>query len=201
MSVCAIFQLPSLSRSGIKVPGGVVGCWCVEGLRHFLAFCLSLNQAVWYQAWVWPYMASKTCFALIRTKNLFLICKLIQLWIMSWIKIISYNWCHPCFIFYRKPLVLMTDQDRKHLWHISHCIVMTNKPGMLSHSSQKGLGWGVKIQKWSILNKLRNITKFFSKTSTISLLCCSLFMNKIFWLQNYHGLPLPSNCFMLLFHC
>ena len=31
MNVCAKFQLPSLSRSGIKVPGGGVGCsvvWC-----------------------------------------------------------------------------------------------------------------------------------------------------------------------------
>ena len=26
VSVCAKFQLPSLSRSGLKVPGGVVGC-------------------------------------------------------------------------------------------------------------------------------------------------------------------------------
>ena len=29
MSVCAKFQLPSLSRSGLKVPGGVVGCGVV----------------------------------------------------------------------------------------------------------------------------------------------------------------------------
>ena len=31
MSVCAKFQLSSWSRSGLKVPGGVVGCsgvWC-----------------------------------------------------------------------------------------------------------------------------------------------------------------------------
>ena len=27
MNVCAKFQLPSLSRSGLKVPGGVVGWW------------------------------------------------------------------------------------------------------------------------------------------------------------------------------
>ena len=38
MSVCAKFQLPSLSRSGLKVPGGVVqcsgvGCGVVEA--HF----------------------------------------------------------------------------------------------------------------------------------------------------------------------
>ena len=35
MSVCAKFQLPSLSRSGLKVPGGggVVGCGGVEA--HF----------------------------------------------------------------------------------------------------------------------------------------------------------------------
>ena len=26
VSVCAKFQLPSLSRSGLKVPGGGVGC-------------------------------------------------------------------------------------------------------------------------------------------------------------------------------
>ena len=32
MSVCAKFQLPSLSISGLKVPGGVVG-WGVES--HF----------------------------------------------------------------------------------------------------------------------------------------------------------------------
>ena len=30
VSVCAKFQLPSLSRSGLKVPGGVVG-WGVVG--------------------------------------------------------------------------------------------------------------------------------------------------------------------------
>ena len=30
MSVCAKFQLPSLSRSGVKVPGGVVGCSVVR---------------------------------------------------------------------------------------------------------------------------------------------------------------------------
>ena len=29
MGVCAKFQLPSLSRSGLKVPGGVVGCGVV----------------------------------------------------------------------------------------------------------------------------------------------------------------------------
>ena len=33
MSVCAKFQGPSLYRSGLKVPGGVVGCGVVEA--HF----------------------------------------------------------------------------------------------------------------------------------------------------------------------
>ena len=39
MSVCAKFQLSSWSRSGLKVPGGVVGCsvvgWGVVGEAHF----------------------------------------------------------------------------------------------------------------------------------------------------------------------
>ena len=29
VSVCAKFQLPSLFKSGLKVPGGVVGCGVV----------------------------------------------------------------------------------------------------------------------------------------------------------------------------
>ena len=33
MNVCAKFQLSSWSRSGLKVPGGVVGCGGVEA--HF----------------------------------------------------------------------------------------------------------------------------------------------------------------------
>ena len=46
VSVCAKFQLPSLSRSGIKVPGGVVGWWGGGvGLRSILVFSLSLSQA------------------------------------------------------------------------------------------------------------------------------------------------------------
>ena len=55
MSVCAKFQLSSWSRSGLKVPGGVVGCsgvgcsgvWCsgVWWLRPILVFSLSLGQA------------------------------------------------------------------------------------------------------------------------------------------------------------
>ena len=44
VSVCAKFQLPSLSRSGVKVPGGGVGCSVVE-LRLILVFSLSLSQA------------------------------------------------------------------------------------------------------------------------------------------------------------
>ena len=34
VSVCAKFQLPSLSRSGLKVPGGVVW-WCGGVEAHF----------------------------------------------------------------------------------------------------------------------------------------------------------------------
>ena len=57
MSACAIFQLSSWSRSGLKVPGGVVGgvgcswvgCgvvgWGVVELRPILVFILSLSQA------------------------------------------------------------------------------------------------------------------------------------------------------------
>ena len=47
MSVRVKFQLPSLSRSGIKVPGGVVVGWGggVVGLRSILVFSLSLSQA------------------------------------------------------------------------------------------------------------------------------------------------------------
>ena len=37
-------QFPSLSRSGLKVPGGVVG-WDVVGLRPISVFSLSLSQA------------------------------------------------------------------------------------------------------------------------------------------------------------
>ena len=40
--VCSKFQLPSLSRSGLKVPGGVVVWWW---LRPILVFSLSLSQA------------------------------------------------------------------------------------------------------------------------------------------------------------
>ena len=37
VSVCAKFQLLSLSKSGIKVPGGVVVWWCGGGVveAHF----------------------------------------------------------------------------------------------------------------------------------------------------------------------
>ena len=47
VSVCAKFQLPSLSKSGLKVPGGVVVGWGggVVGLRSILVFSLSLSQA------------------------------------------------------------------------------------------------------------------------------------------------------------
>ena len=48
VSVCAKFQLPSLSRSGLKVPGGVVGCSGVW-LRSILVFSLSLSQAEQFQ--------------------------------------------------------------------------------------------------------------------------------------------------------
>ena len=46
MSVGAKFQLPSLFRSGLKVPGGGVG-WCgvVGRLRPILVSSLSLSQA------------------------------------------------------------------------------------------------------------------------------------------------------------
>ena len=40
VNVCAKFQLPSLSKSGLKVPGGGV-VW----LRPILVFSLSLSQA------------------------------------------------------------------------------------------------------------------------------------------------------------
>ena len=49
MSVCAKFQLPSLFRSNIKVPGGVVGWGVVEWgvvVGPILVFRLSLSQAV-----------------------------------------------------------------------------------------------------------------------------------------------------------
>jgi len=48
VSVCAEFQLPSLSKSGLKVPGGVVVGWWWGGvvwLRPILVFSLSLSQA------------------------------------------------------------------------------------------------------------------------------------------------------------
>ena len=35
MSVCAKFQRPRLSRSGLKVPGGVVVGWCGVVEAHF----------------------------------------------------------------------------------------------------------------------------------------------------------------------
>ena len=47
VSVCAKFQLSSLLKSGLKVPGGVVG-WgggVVGWLRPILVFSLSLSQA------------------------------------------------------------------------------------------------------------------------------------------------------------
>ena len=44
VSVCAKFQLPSLSKSGLKVPGGVVVV-VVGWLRPILVFSLSLSQA------------------------------------------------------------------------------------------------------------------------------------------------------------
>ena len=55
VSVCAKFRLPSLSKSGLKVPGGVV-VWCwgagVGGgavwLRPISVFSLSLSQAEQY---------------------------------------------------------------------------------------------------------------------------------------------------------
>ena len=53
MSVCAKFQLSSWSRSGLKVPGGVVGCSVVRWggvwwFRPILVFSLSLSQAKQY---------------------------------------------------------------------------------------------------------------------------------------------------------
>ena len=48
-NVCAKFQLPSLSKSGLTVPGGVVVWWWGGGvvwLRPILVFSLSLSQAV-----------------------------------------------------------------------------------------------------------------------------------------------------------
>ena len=45
VSVCAEFQLPSLSKSGQKVPGGVVVVVVVVWLRPILVFSLSLSQA------------------------------------------------------------------------------------------------------------------------------------------------------------
>ena len=47
-SVCAKFQLPSLSRSGLEVPGGGVWCGVVVWLRPILVFSLSLSQAEQY---------------------------------------------------------------------------------------------------------------------------------------------------------
>ena len=44
VNVCAKFQLPSLSKSGLKVPGGVVVV-VVGWLRPILVFSLSLSQA------------------------------------------------------------------------------------------------------------------------------------------------------------
>ena len=52
MSVCAKFQLPSVSKSGLKVPGGVVVGWwggVVGWLRPILVFSLSLSQAEQYR--------------------------------------------------------------------------------------------------------------------------------------------------------
>ena len=49
VSVCAKFQLPSLSKRGLKVPGGVVVGWGgVWWLRPILVFSLSLSQAEQY---------------------------------------------------------------------------------------------------------------------------------------------------------
>ena len=45
MSVCAKFQLYSWSRSGLKVPAGMVGCSGVWWLRPILVFSFSLGQA------------------------------------------------------------------------------------------------------------------------------------------------------------
>ena len=47
VSDCAKFRLPSLSKSGLKVPGGVVVGWggVVGWLRPILVFSLSLSQA------------------------------------------------------------------------------------------------------------------------------------------------------------
>ena len=47
MSVCAKFQLPSLSRSGLKVPGGVVGCagaWCSVVIEANFSVQVKLNN-------------------------------------------------------------------------------------------------------------------------------------------------------------
>ena len=56
MSVCAKFQLSSWSRSGLKVPGGVVYCsgvgWGGVWLRPILVFSLSLGQAEQYLDYV-----------------------------------------------------------------------------------------------------------------------------------------------------
>ena len=43
--VCAKFQLPSLPKSGLKVPGCGVGKGGVVWLRPILVFSLSLSQA------------------------------------------------------------------------------------------------------------------------------------------------------------
>ena len=46
VSVCAKFQLPSLSKSGLKVPGVVVVVVVVVGwVMPILVFSLSLSQA------------------------------------------------------------------------------------------------------------------------------------------------------------
>ena len=54
MSVCAKFQLPSLSRSDLKVPDGVVGCSVMSWLMPILVFTLSLNQAEQYSTVLIP---------------------------------------------------------------------------------------------------------------------------------------------------
>ena len=48
MIVCSKFQLPSLSRRGVKVPGGGVGCsgvGCGVAVEAHLVFSLSLSEA------------------------------------------------------------------------------------------------------------------------------------------------------------
>ena len=68
VNVCAKFQLPSLSKSGLKVPGGVVVVW----LRPILVFSLSLSQAEQkLQLFKWIFVTQISSFG--KTKTRFII--------------------------------------------------------------------------------------------------------------------------------